>query len=68
MSEPQNDFDTITKYLQTAGWTFGWCMIEEDGQDFWLADARKGDVHVSAKAKVLEVALLALKSKVIGMN
>jgi hypothetical protein len=42
IEEIPNNIDAIAKFLHTAGWTFGWCHIEEKGREVWLVDASKG--------------------------
>ena len=63
-----NLVDEASSFLQAAGWSFGWYMVEEDGVEFWQADASKGDVSLIARSKVLGLALLQLKNKILGMN
>jgi hypothetical protein len=66
--EPQNDLDTITKFLQSAGWSFGWVMIEENGEEQWQVDASKGKKRFVARHKSLNQALKMIRYMVLSLN
>lgn len=66
--EPEKDLDTITKHLQISGWSFGWSLIDEDGENAWQVDAVKGRVNLVAKHKNLTLALNQIKQKIHSLN
>ena len=68
LMEQQNDFDTITKFLQTSGWSFGWYRVEENGEEQWQVDAKKGKRRFVAKHDDLNQALKMIKYMVLSIN
>lgn len=64
----QNIVDEVCEFLKISGWSFGWCIVEENEVEFWQADASRGDIHFVARGKSLGHALLKLKSSILSVN
>ncbi len=64
----QNLVDDVCNFFQISGWSFGWCLVMEDGEEFWQADTFRGDIRLVARDKVLGLALLKLKFSIFRMN
>lgn len=64
----QNVVDEVCDFLKISGWSFGWCVAEENEEEFWQADASGGEIHFVARGKSLGIALLKLKSSILSVN
>jgi len=64
----QNVVDEVCGFLKMSGWSFGWCVVEENEKEFWQADASRGEIHFVGRGKSLGQALLKLKSSILSVN
>lgn len=64
----QNVVDDVCGFLKISGWSFGWYVVEENGEEFWQADASRGEIHFVARESSLGKALLNLKNCILRMN
>jgi len=60
--------DEVCNFLKVSGWSFGWCLVMENENEFWQADAHRGEIHLVARDRNLGVALTKLRASILGMN
>ncbi|HOC94200.1 MAG TPA: hypothetical protein PKH33_17755 [bacterium] len=68
LSVNQKLVDETCDFLKISGWSFGWCLVMENEDEFWQVDAHRGDIHLVARDKILGLALSKLKTSILGMN
>jgi len=64
----QNIVDEVCGFLKMSGWSFGWCIVEENEKELWQADASRGEIHIVSRGKSLGQVLLKLKSSILRLN